>query len=72
VKVAALGRKNYLFVGGERGGRDAAVMYSLVSSAKVNGVEPFAWLKDLFTQLPYHRDGEASRQVKDGVAVTTD
>ncbi|MEK6236387.1 MAG: transposase domain-containing protein [Planctomycetales bacterium] len=30
-------------------------MYSLVSSAKANGAEPFAWLRDLFTRLPYHR-----------------
>lgn len=38
VKIPALGRKNYLFVGGERGGRDAAVMYSLVSTPS-----PMAW-----------------------------
>ena len=40
VKIPAIGRKNYLFVGSENGGRGAAVMYSLVSSAKANGVEP--------------------------------
>ena len=62
VKVAAIGRKNYLFVGSERGGRGAAVLYSLVSSAKANGTEPFAWLRDLFTRLPYHRDGQAFHQ----------
>ena len=72
VKIPAIGRKNYLFVGGERGGHDAAVMYSLVSSAKVNGVEPFAWLKDLFTRLPYHREGEAFRQSEADEPVTSD
>lgn len=56
VKVPAIGRKNYLFVGSPAGGRRAAILYSLVSSAKANGVEPFAWLKALFTQLPYHRE----------------
>jgi transposase len=71
VKFPALGRKNYLFVGSERGGHGAAVMYSLVSSAKANGVEPFAWLKDLFTQLPYHRAGEAFAQSAAGEAVTS-
>ncbi len=71
VKFPAIGRKNYLFVGGERGGRDAAVMYSLVSSAKANGVEPFAWLKELFTQLPYHRDGEAFQQAANDRPVTS-
>jgi hypothetical protein len=67
----AIGRNNYLFVGGERGGHDAAGFYSLVSSAKVNGVEPFAWLSDVFTKLPYHRDGEASEQVAAGQPVTS-
>lgn len=71
VKVAAIGRKNYLFVGSARGGHSAAAMYSLVSSAKVNGVEPFAWLRDLFTQLPCRRDGIAFSQSAAGKAVTS-
>jgi len=70
VKFPAIGRKNYLFVGSPRGGQGAAVMYSLVSSAKANGVEPFAWLRDLFTQLPFHRDGQAFAQSAAGEAVT--
>lgn len=72
VKFPAMGRKNYLFVGSERGGHGAAVMYSLVSSAKANGVEPFAWLRELFTRLPYHRDGEAFSQAAAGQPVTSD
>ena len=71
VKIPAIGRKNYLFVGSENGGHSAAVMYSLVSSAKANGVEPFAWLKAIFTELPYFRDGEAFRQAKDKEPVTS-
>ena len=47
-------------------------MYSLVSSAKSNGVEPFAWLKDVFTRLPCHRDSEAFRQAKNSAPVTCD
>ena len=46
-------------------------MYSLVSSAKANGVEPFAWLRDVFTRLPYHRDGEAFAQAAQGLPVTS-
>lgn len=61
-KYPAIGRKNYLFVGNEQAGHNAAVFYSLVSSCKANGVEPFAWLKDIFTMLPYHRGGEAFTQ----------
>jgi len=72
VKNPAIGRKNYLFVGGIRGGHDAAVFYSLVSSAKANGVEPFAWLRDVFTKLPYHRNGEAFSQAAAGKSVTSD
>ena len=72
VKIAAIGRKNYLFVGSERGGERAAIMYSLVSSAKANRVEPFAWLKDLFTRLPYYRDGDAFQAAAQGEQVTSD
>ena len=71
VKVPAIGRKNYLFVGSENGGHSAAVMYSLVSSAKMNGVEPFAWLKAIFTELPYFREGEAFAQAAAGESVTS-
>jgi hypothetical protein len=71
VKYPAIGRKNYLFVGNKQAGHNAAVFYSLVSSCKANGVEPFAWLKDIFTQLPYHRDGEAFAQTEDNQPVTT-
>ncbi len=71
VKYAAIGRKNYLFVGNERAGRNAANFYSLVNSAKVNTVEPMAWLTDLFTQLPYHRDGVAFKQAAAGEEVTS-
>lgn len=71
VKIPAIGRRNYLFVGSEQGGHGAAIMYSLVSSAKANGVEPFAWLRDIFTELPYRRDGEAFAQAAAGVPVTS-
>ncbi|MEK6239207.1 MAG: transposase [Planctomycetales bacterium] len=71
VKMPTLGRKNFLFVGSQRGGEGAATLYSLVSSAKANGVEPFAWLRDLFNRLPYHRDGEAFAQSIAGQAVSS-
>jgi hypothetical protein len=71
VKNPAIGRKNFLFVGGERGGHDAAVFYSLVSSAKAIGVEPFAWLRDVFKELPCRRNGEAFAQAAEGQPVTS-
>jgi transposase len=72
VKFPAIGRGNFLFVGNERAGRNAANFYSLVTGAKLNGVEPFAWLKDLFTHLPSFRDGEAFRQAKNGEPVISE
>ena len=71
VKYSAIGRKNYLFVGNERAGRNAANFYSLVNSAKINSVEPMAWLKEVFTRLPYHRNGEAFKQAAAGDRVTS-
>ena len=71
VKIPAMGRKAYLFVGSPRAGRGAATLYSLVSSAKANAVEPFAWLRDLFARLPYHRHGAAFAQAASDQPVTS-
>lgn len=71
VKVPAIGRKNYLFVASANGGCRAAIHYSLVSSAKANGVEPYAWLRDVFTRLPHHRDGQAMKQANSDQLVTS-
>ena len=48
----ALGRKNYLFVGSEAGGRAAAIAYTLIGTAKLNGVDPHAWLADILARIP--------------------
>jgi transposase len=52
VKIAAIGRKNYLFVGSPTGGQRAAILYSLIATCKACGVEPQAYLADLFGRLP--------------------
>lgn len=52
VKLCALGRKAWLFVGSRLGGERAAVLFTLIASAKANQVEPYAWLRDVFTRLP--------------------
>lgn len=46
MRAIALGRKNYLFVGSPAGGRDAAVAYTLIETAKLNGVDPQTWLAE--------------------------
>ena len=48
----ALGRKNWLFIGSELAGERAAVVMSLLQSAKLNGHDPFAYLKDVLSRLP--------------------
>ena len=52
VKPVAIGRKNWLFVGSEQAGHRSAVLMSLIASCKDNRVEPWAYLRDLFTHLP--------------------
>ena len=48
----AIGRRNWLFLGSDRGGRAAAVHFSLIATCRRNNVEPFAYLRDLLTRLP--------------------
>jgi transposase len=47
----ALGRKSWLFVGSDRGGERAAFMYTLIGTAKLNDVDPLAWLADALGQI---------------------
>jgi transposase len=47
----ALGRKSWLFAGSDRGGDRAAAMYSLIYTAKLNGVDPRAWLADVLARI---------------------
>jgi transposase len=50
----ALGRKSWLFAGSDRGGERAAVMYTLIQSARLNDVDPQAWLADLLARINDH------------------
>jgi hypothetical protein len=50
----ALGRKAWLFCGSDRGGRRAASMYSLIVTAKMNGIDPQAWLTDVLARISAH------------------
>jgi transposase len=52
IRPIALGKKNWLFAGSERAGKRAAAIQSLLATAKRNGVEPQAWLKDVIDKLP--------------------
>ena len=50
----ALGRKSWLFAGSDRGGERAAVMYTLIQTAKLNDVDPQAWLADVLARINDH------------------
>lgn len=52
IRPVAQGRNNYLFVASERGGHAAAVLYSLIQSAAINGLNPYTYLRDVITRLP--------------------
>jgi hypothetical protein len=47
-----VGRKNYLFAGSDGGGRSAATLYSVVGTCRRLGLDPFAYLRDVFGRLP--------------------
>jgi transposase len=50
----ALGRKSWLFAGSDRGGQRAAAMYSLIITAKLNDIDPQAWLADVLARIAAH------------------
>ena len=54
IRPIALGRSNWLFAGSLRGGQRAAAAMSLIQSAKLNGHDPYAYLKDVLERLPSH------------------
>jgi transposase len=54
IRPIALGRKNWLFCGSSEGAERAALIYSLVGTCQLNGLEPYAYLKNLIENLPTH------------------
>ena len=64
----ALGRKNWLFAGSLRSGKRAEAIMSLIQSARLNGHDPYAYLKDVLTRLPTQRASEISELLPHKVA----
>jgi transposase len=54
IRPIALGRQNWLFAGSLRAGRRAAAVMSLIYSAKLNRLDPYAYLRDVLERLPTH------------------
>lgn len=60
IRPMAIGRKNYLFAGSDRAASHAALMYSLLGSCKLHGIEPFAYLRDVIARIPEHKANRLS------------
>ena len=56
IRAIAIGRKNWLFAGSLRAGQRAAAAMSLIQSARLNGHDPYAYLKDVLQRLPMHKN----------------
>lgn len=54
LRPVTIGRKNYMFLGSDNGGHTAAVLYSLIATAKRHGLDPFAYLRDVISRISDH------------------
>lgn len=51
LRAIAVGRKNWTFAGSDRGGERAAALYTLIETAKLNDIDPHAWLADVLARI---------------------
>jgi len=58
IRPIAIGRNNWLFAGSLRAGQRAAAVMNLIQSAKLNGHDPYAYLKDVLARLPTHKNSQ--------------
>jgi len=65
MRPVALGRKNYLFFGSDKGGETAARLYSLIESAKRHGLNPFDYLRDVFDRMPAMKESDVDGLLPD-------
>jgi hypothetical protein len=61
IRPFTLGRKNWLFAGSPRGAHASAFIYSLIESAKANGLEPVRYLNELFERYPHAKNDDERR-----------
>ena len=54
IRPVAVGRKNYLFAGSHEAARRSGMLYSLLGTCKMHGIEPYSWLKDVLSRIPDH------------------
>jgi len=61
IRPVALGRKNYLFAGSHNAAQQAAIIYSLLATCKINQIEPFGWLKNMLDVIPDYPANQLDR-----------
>ena len=54
IRPVALGRKNYLFAGSHEAAKRSGMLYSLLGTCKMHGIEPYSWLKDVLHRIADH------------------
>jgi transposase len=65
LRAQAIGRRNWTFLGSDRGGRTAAVLYSLTGTCKHHDIDPFAYLRDILSRLPSTPPGKLDELLPD-------
>ena len=65
LRAQAIGRKNWTFLGSDRGGRTAAVLYIMTGSCKHHDIDPFAYLDDILHRLPSQPAGRLDELLPD-------
>jgi transposase len=65
LRAQALGRRNWTFLGSDRGGRTAAVLYSFTGTCKHHDIDPYAYLADVLRRLPSHPAGQLGELLPD-------
>ena len=63
LRVVVIGRKNWLFAGSDNGGKRATVIYSLVTSCKFCGIDPFTYLRDIVDRVSIYPAKEISQLI---------
>lgn len=63
LRGVALGRKNYLFAGSHDGAKNAAVIYSLLATCKLNDIEPYEWLKNALETIPDYQANQLHKLI---------
>lgn len=56
IRTVTLGRKNFMFAGSHKAGERAAIIYSLLGTCKLQGIDPANWLDNVLRRLPEHPD----------------